>query len=486
MTMRSGNHLLAVSMLSLFLGCSVKVPQTFLQLPELPPAPATPRRNDAFITRQGRMLLEDGRPFRFISVNVPNLHVVEDPSWRQLAQHPKGLTPDFWHRVTPFEQEDAIKSVAEMGGRVIRVYTLSIQGGRNNRKGPSHYLGPRMPLNEDLMCDYDSMIALCGKHGVRLILPFIDEWDWFGGRKEFAVLSGGGNFYTNPRVIRDFKALVEQVLTRVNTVTGVAYKDDPTILAWETGNELQGVPKAWTAEIAAWIKQLAPRQLVADGATHSVDSIDDPNIDMVTDHFYESSGRNFIARTRAEGIRMGGTRPFYIGECGSMDPDLLAGTMLPAIHEGLAGALIWSLRFHAEDGGFYWHAEGGAASAYHWPGRGRSDEAKVLARLREAAWAIQGYQAPPREKPGTPVLLSFSTPSAIAWRGSAGAERYVLQRSRDGSQWTELAADLSDMDGPFKPYTDRTAPEGATLQYRLKAVNEAGESDWSNVVTMAP
>ena len=62
------------------------------------------------------------------------------------------------------------------------------------------------------------------------------------------------------------------LLTHVNQYTGVAYKDDPTIMAWETGNELGGwmlnggaPPAAWTLEIAAYIKSLAPNQLVSDG-----------------------------------------------------------------------------------------------------------------------------------------------------------------------------------------------------------------------------
>ena len=44
------------------------------------------------------------------------------------------------------------------------------------------------------------------------------------------------------------------------------YKDDSTVLAWETGNELYYPTYAWTVDIARYIKdEVGAQQLVMDG-----------------------------------------------------------------------------------------------------------------------------------------------------------------------------------------------------------------------------
>ena len=45
------------------------------------------------------------------------------------------------------------------------------------------------------------------------------------------------DFFNTTVVKGYYKNHVKTVLTRVNTVTGVAYRDDPTILGWELMNE---------------------------------------------------------------------------------------------------------------------------------------------------------------------------------------------------------------------------------------------------------
>ena len=68
-------------------------------------------------------------------------------------------------------------------------------------------------------------------------------------------------FYNNPRIVQDFKNYIKELITHRNPYTGLTYAEDPTIFAYETGNELGGpifgdlnVPVAWTTEISvSWL-----------------------------------------------------------------------------------------------------------------------------------------------------------------------------------------------------------------------------------------
>lgn len=65
---------------------------------------------------------------------------------------------------------------------------------------------------------------------------------------------------------------VSALLNRVNRFAGKRYKDDPTIMAHEFGNEAKNerdldglVAQQWTAEMSAYVKSIDPFHLVTTG-----------------------------------------------------------------------------------------------------------------------------------------------------------------------------------------------------------------------------
>jgi mannan endo-1,4-beta-mannosidase len=190
-------------------------------------------------------------------------------------------------------------------------------------------------------------------------------------------------------------------------VTGVRYRDDKAILAWETGNELH-CPYEWTKQIVAHIKSQDPRHLVVDGTHRQVllpSSLDDANIDFVSTHHYEKDPRDMIAHIVESAKMARGRKPYHLGEFGFLGTDALCAVMDAVRDEKLTGALLWSLRYRSRDGGFYWHHEpagGDFFKAYHWPGfeaGEKYDERRLMRLVRERAFAIRGLTAPPLPQP---------------------------------------------------------------------------------------
>lgn len=432
-----------------------------------------------FITMEGDQLYLDGELFRFVSFNVPNLHVLEDP---------------YWHRVDPWEQEDAIRSVEMMGGRVIRTYTLSVTGGvRPAESGNqlAHILGKGV-YSEELFVDLDKAIQLAGEYGVYLIIPLIDEWSWFGGITEFSALYGKtkSQFFTNTEVKQGFKDLIAYVLNRTNTFTGVKYKDDPAILAWELGNELRSATDSWIAEMATYVKSIDSNHLLMSGRDKITSAdLNNPNIDIVSSHYYTNNGTgSFADRAKADRTLSLGKKPFIIGEYGLVDVQQLENMIVESVNNGSSGSLIWSLRFRNVNGGFYYHNDTPSRS-YHFPGFPLNDdyfETRIIDFIIEHAHLVaQGSTYTPTI-PDQPLLFAIQN-GELTWRGATGSVAFSIERKEAGDdQWTELANHVSDafISGPF--YVDQSVEAGKTYDYRIRAINLAGYSDYSNIVTYSP
>ncbi len=186
-----------------------------------------------------------------------------------------------------------------------------------------------------------------------------------------------------------------------------------------------------------------------------------------------------------------GKKPYFVGEFGFVPTPQISRVFDATIDDGIAGALLWSLRFHNRDGGFYWHMEVGTGGnfykAYHWPGfesGSAYDEQAVLALTRDKAFEIQGLAPPAIEPPAPPRLLAIERPAAISWQGSAGAASYDIQRAPAAAgPWTVVGHDVSDAHVQYRPlFNDESVALGESYHYRVIARNAAGDSAPSNVV----
>ncbi len=439
-----------------------------------------------FVTRRGDQLYIGGKPLRFVSFNIPNLLVIEDNySFTQ---------PNPWRWPDEFEIEDALESVKQMGGQVVRTYVISVWREGSDMGETVHVRCPG-EFNEEAFIALDKVLEVAGRKGIRVMIPLVDNWKWMGGAPQYAAFRGKSEkeFWSDPQLIADFKQTIAYVLGRRNTFTGKLYRDDPAIFGWETGNEIDATAE-WTREIAAYIRQLDPNHLIIDGRSlHGIApwQLDEPNTDVLSTHHYPHGKTDFAPPIKAARAATKGKKPYFVGEFGFVPTPHIKAVLDTVIADDIAGALLWSLRYHRREGGFYWHMEVGTGGnfykAYHWPGFASGaayDETAVLALTRDKAFEIQSLASSPITPPAPPRLLPIETPDAISWQGSAGASSYDVQRAAqvDGP-WQSVSKDCSDAAVQYRPlFADTSAKPGGTYYYRVLANNSAGKSEPSNII----
>lgn len=459
-----------------------------------------------YITRVDHQLFDGNLEFRFAGIHAPELHRIEDDV-KGVCKADKRGWGQYFKWPTALEQENWIKALVRTGHKAMRIYVLSVQQEDDAACGRETHILKPLPgydtprLNETAMVVYDRMIALASEHKLRLILPFIDHWKWWGGREQLAAFYGEheDDFYdTNSKTYQAYQSIIEQVITRKNTITGRYYYEEKAIMAWETGNELKSSTAEFVAKTAAHIKSLAPNQLVVDGTYLNLvpSSLDDPNVDIISNHFYTVNNNNKPQTIKDNLKYVNGKKAYLIGEFGLAPHEQLDEIMQTAVsyeHAGAkaVGAFIWGFRGHRETGGFYWHREGsGPHYSYHLPGFAEgaaNQELQVVELVRKAQAQMAGLSAVPKlPVPEAPILHAINDKLELNWLGAPTGQYYRIERKAgDSGSWQVVADNLSDGKNKFNPatdalYRDMSVTQPGSYSYRVFAINESGESPSSN------
>jgi len=238
-------------------------------------SPAAPgEARDLFVRTRGSRFVIDGKPFRFVGANVAVMYRDDDRA----------------------RMPETLRQASATGIRVVRVWA-SGEGGPNDvgpvadqndwpRTHPFRWSPGNW--NEDAFVHLDNVIAQAAQQNLHVQLCLANWWRDTGGVTQYLRWAGindaadnkyhfGINperamlFYSNEKARQLYREHLEKIVNRRNTVTGVLYRDDPTILGWELMNEAQAITgrwnerRAWLAEMSNYLKSLDPNHAIAPG-----------------------------------------------------------------------------------------------------------------------------------------------------------------------------------------------------------------------------
>lgn len=234
-----------------------------------------------FVTVNNTGFEIDGKPYHYLGTNL----------WYglNLGAKPPGGAPSG-NRERLIRELDRLKDLG--------VTNLRIMGSSEgpftepNRMLPSLQPKPRL-YNNDVLQGLDFLLDEMKNRQMYAVVCMNNFQNWSGGIAQYLVWAGvadsipyppphpGGDwqkfqdftaqFYANEKAVEFYNRHLEFIVNRENTISGIAYKNDPTIMAWELINEPVGIKNTeaflkWIDNTAGLIKKLDPKHLVTTGS----------------------------------------------------------------------------------------------------------------------------------------------------------------------------------------------------------------------------
>jgi len=169
-------------------------------------------------------------------------------------------------------------------------------------------------------------------------------------------------FYVDDTCKTLYKNYVSYFLNRTNTINGIKYKNDPTIMIWELTNEPRcktdpsgNTLQVWMEEMAAYFKSIDSNHLVSTGSEgwYGVDGVDYitnnqiANIDACSIHMFpddnylsEKDAEEWITKRIDDAKNIIG-KPVYVGEFGKKVDRDASRTNELVLHDFIANNESW-------------------------------------------------------------------------------------------------------------------------------------------------
>jgi len=457
----------------------------------------------SFVQRSGTHLTLDGKTFRYSGPNI---------EWLGLEGY--GPHDPFGPRYpSHFEIDDVFATAAEMGAKVVRSQTMGDTVGcpRCIEPEEGHF-------NPDAFQASDYALSVAAKYHMKVIITLIGDCATCegGGIGQFLAWHKTANvqdFFTDPALIAAYERHVDAVLNHRNALTGVLYRDDPTILAWENCN-MCGIFSIFTHgnldDVAHWseivgehIHSIDHRHLYLDTTgifRNDPKILSNPSVDAFAFEEYphwaalmgQPETAESIAHDAATVVSHG--KVFIVNEFGWDKTDWATQADLQHVLDSflhnpdISGDGFWALQAHNDNFGFQpipadsdnpefaTKYESGEWWALYYPGRktlvmSAEDMAERAQQLRTHAYQMSGLPVPKHAVPPAPVVSSVVVGGLVAWRGSAGATRYSIASQAPGSTEWKLVCDRCATDEQ-DPWVDPHPILGT--RYRVTAYNADG------------
>jgi mannan endo-1,4-beta-mannosidase len=223
---------------------------------------------------------------------------------------------------------DKLKS---LGITNMRILGASEESYITNSLRPAMQIKPGV-YNENLLKGLDFLLVEMNKRNMHAVIFLNNYWEWTGGMSQYNDWANGGGgvdpannnfsnfmdysatFYGNQKAQNQYLDHVKKIVTRKNSISGILYSDDPTIMAWQLANEPRpGRNRLWLEKYYIWIASAAyyihsidKRHLVSTGNEGLAGSLEDSliyltahrskEIDYLTFHLWPKNWGWFDAK----------------------------------------------------------------------------------------------------------------------------------------------------------------------------------------------